>query len=361
MSAHDNASGFSIGKAARKGLKRKYDEISKAVFVLLLIHVAIVVPLFFSESAGGRFPDIMAAAASLAVCVFGLIPLRFWARQKIRRVYFKHSDHTKIHAGAYSRWLSTGFLRYFRGILWGLPFIACMVYLTVFRTILDGSTFEMPVHWLAMQLAGNPENGTGNVNLAVTLIAVAIALFGLLFAYGWWRDLPFEYLPVRSIGALKTLHWSRRILKKHRKKMLGNTFVNFLLSLPAILGFGAVLGMYALKNVNFSHGVMVSLTQLRKLFTQPMPRNVLLELLAVFAVLYLPLCVYRKCRNAALMARAIRGSGHHSSHGEGLKFMEETFVPAKAEKQAEKAKEKTEEKTEAEAEAKTEEPEKTEA
>ncbi|MBR5111224.1 MAG: hypothetical protein IK099_13685 [Clostridia bacterium] len=346
MSAHDNGGRSSIGKATRRGLKRNYDEISKAVFVLLLIHAAMFAPLALCETMGGKIPDLIAVGISLAVCVFLLIPLRFWARQKIRRAFYRHTSKDKKNTDAYSRWLSTGILRYFRGLLWGLPFIACMVYLTVFRTILDAATFEMPVHWLAMQLAGNPENGTGNVNLAVTLIAAAIALFGLLFAYGWWRDMPFEYLPVRSIGASKTLHWSRRILKKNRKKMLGNTCVNFLLSLPAIIGFGAVLGMYALKNVNFSYGVTVAASQVRKLFTQPVPWIVLLELLVVFAVLYLPFCVYRKCRNAALMARAIGSRGIEGEGGEELKFMDNTYVPAKKEKEPEKQEEKPAEQTE---------------
>ena len=316
MSTHENESRVSIGKAARKGIGRHYDEISKAVFVQLLIRAALIAPLIFCKSMGGRLPDMLAAVASLVVFVFFLIPMRFWARQKIRRVYYRHTSKDKIHVGAYMKWLSTGLLRYFRGFLWGLPFIACMVYLTVFRTILDGPTFEMPIHWLAMQLAGNPENGTGNVNLAVGIIAAAVALFGLLFAYGWWRDLPFEYLPVRSFGAVKTLHWSRHIYKHYRKDMIGNVCVNFMLSLPAILGFGAVLGMYAMDNVNFSYGITVTMPQIRRLFTQPVPRLVLLELLAVFAVLYLPLCVYRKCRNAVLIARKMR---HRHSHSDAHK------------------------------------------
>lgn len=332
VSAQENGSRASIGRITRKGMGRRFDEISKAVLVQLLIRAAVFASLFLlpqllnqllsmetvsqalklSPSAIEETSAILAAAISLLLCVFLLIPMRFWARQKIRRVYYSHSSTDKKERGVYSRWLSTGLLRYFRGILWGLPFIACVVYFTVFRTILDVTTFEWPIHWLAMLLAGNPENGTGNVNLAVSIIAGLVALFGLMFAYGWWRDLPFEYLPVRSIGAVKTLHWSRHILKKFRKEMRGNVCVNFLLSLPAILGFGAVLGMYAMDNVNFSYGIMISVTQIRRLFTQPIPQLVLLELLAVFAVLYLPLCIYRKCRNAALMARAIH---HHSGTG----------------------------------------------
>ena len=313
MSAQESGSRPSIGKITRRGMRRHFDEISRAVYIQLLVHAAIVAPQVFCESVGGKLPDILAVGASLAIIIFILIPLRFYTRQTVRRVYYRHSGHTKREEGVYTKWLTTGLLRYFRGSLWGLPFIACVVYFTVFRTILDATTFELPIHWLAMQLAGNPENGTGNVNLAMGIIAAVVALFGLLFAYGWWRDLPFEYLPVRSIGARNTLRWSRRILKNNRKEMFGNVCVNFMLSLPAIVGFGAVLGMYAIKNVNFSYGITVTVTQVRKLFTQPVPQMVLLELLVVFAVLYLPLCILRKCRNAAMMGRLLRHTHHHHS------------------------------------------------
>lgn len=346
VSAHESGNRASIGKITRRGMRQQFDQISTVVFVQLLIRAAVIVPLALSESMGGRLPDVLALLTGAAVYVFLLIPLRFWARQKIRRVYYRHSQKSKRQSNAYSRWLSTGLLRYFRGLLWGLPFIACVVYFTVFRTILDATTFEMPIHWLAMLLAGNPENGTGNVNLATWLIAALVALFGLLFAYGWWRDLPFEYLPVKSIGPTKTVHWSRRILKKHRREMLGNTCVNFMLSLPAILGFGAVIGLYVLDKVNFSYGLTVVFTQLRRLFTEPVPQLVLLELLAVFAVLYLPLCIYRKCRNAALMARVMRSRAHKTDLIEDMKKSEAQEKTAEEEKPTEEEKTTKEEKPE---------------
>jgi len=335
VGAQESGNRASIGKITRRGIKRHYDEISKAAFVQMLIRAAVIAPLIFCESVGGRIPDILAGSASLAIYIFILIPMRFWARQKVRRVYYRHSDSNKKQTDTYNRWMATGLLRYLRGLLWGLPFIACVVYFTVLRTILDAPTFNAPIHWLAMLLAGNPENGVGNVSLAWGLIAALTALFGLLFAYGWWRDLPFEYLPVRSIGAARTLHWSRRVLKKHRHEMLGNTCVNFLLSLPAILGFGAVLGMYALDRVNFSLSMEMVLAQLRNLVTQPIPRLVLLELLAVFAVLYLPLCVYRKCRNAALMGRCLRSS-RSGSYSQEVKQAEaeKAETPAEGENSA---------------------------
>ncbi len=306
VGAQESGNRASIGKITQRGLKRHYDEISAAAFVQMLIRAAVIAPLIFCESVGGRIPDILAGSASLAIYIFILIPMRFWARQKVRRVYYRHSDSNKKQTDTYNRWMATGLLRYLRGLLWGLPFIACVVYFTVLRTILDAPTFNAPIHWLAMLLAGNPSSGSGNVSLALIIIGAAIVLFALLFAYGWWRDLPVEYLPVRSIGGRQAFRWSRHIRKHHKKEMRKAAWGNILLSLPGILGFGVVLGLYAMQNVNFSMSVNLIITQVRRLFTQPIPNLVLLELLAVFAVLYLPLCVYRKARNAALMGRLIK-------------------------------------------------------
>ena len=364
MSSHESVSRSSIGKVTRKGMRRHFDEISKAAFVQLLIRALVIAPFFFLPGLIGKlmsgdaapeflkklqeyeqFPLIMTAAVSLIIYIFLLIPMRFWARQKTRRVYYRHSSRNRKESGVYGRWLSTGLLRYFRGILWGIPFIACVVYFTVLRSVLDAPTFNAPIHWLAMLLAGNPEGDVGNVSLAWGVITGAVVLFGLLFAYRWWRDMPFEYLPVRTIGTSRTLRWSRRILKKNRKKMLGNTFVNFLLSLPAIFGFGAVLGMYTLDRVNFSLSMEMVLAQLKNLFTQPVPQMVLLELLGVFAILYLPLCIYRKCRNAALMARAIRGEVRGGGQDGNQLYTENDSAPDKEEKQPESQQEKPLEET----------------
>ncbi len=298
----------SIGKIARKGIRRSFDEISTVAIVQILLRLAALAPMLLSKMLGGKLPDELAIAGCVVIYIFAVIPMRFWARQKMRRVYYSRSAHSR-KKNVYSTWLKTGLLRYLRGILWGLPFLACMGYFTIARKILDVHTFNIPIHWLIERL-------NGKATLAYLIIAGVLLLFALLFAYGWWRDLPFEYLPVRSIGTKKTLHWSRRILKKHRGEMRKNTFVNALLSIPAWVGFAAVLALYAMKSVNFSLNIELVLRQLLKLLNEKVPQVVLLELLAVFAVLYLPLCVYRKSRNAALMGRLIRSKEHSSSGSE---------------------------------------------
>ena len=51
---------------------------------------------------------------------------------------------------------------------------------------------------------------------------------------------------------------------------------------------------------------------------------VLLELLAVFTILYLPFCIYRKCRNGAMMARCMRSPHFHSDGNSQQKEIEKT-------------------------------------
>ena len=304
---------LSIGKAAWKGLKKNFGEIITVAIVTVLLRAAVFLPMLLCVDFGGKLPTWMGWTLAAAAYIAGVISMRFWGREKMRRLFYsRHMNHRR--KGVYKKWLKTGLLRYARGILWGFPFLVGAVYFTVFRRTLDAKTFWMPVRRLAV-LAGQEANlGAG---LVVTLILMTV--FGLLFAYGWWRDLPVEYLPVRSLGAVRTLHWSRRILKKHRKEMRGNTFVNFFLSLPALIGFGAVLVPYVRANVDFSLSADMMATQVLRLLRTPLPTAELIKLAGATAVLYVPFWIFRKTRNAVLMARLMRENAHsiHSSEQRG--------------------------------------------
>ena len=163
---------------------------------------------------------------------------------------------------------------------------------------------------LAVLAGQEPNLGTG-----LLIALVLMTAFGLLFAYGWWRDLPVEYLPVRSLDAGRTMHWSRRIRKKHGGEMLKNTLVNFLFSLPFWIGVAAVLVPYARANVDFSLSMDLVVSQALRLLRSPLPAETLLILGAAALLLYVPFWIYRKTRNAALMGRLI-GENLSVGHGE---------------------------------------------
>jgi hypothetical protein len=315
MTRGDHQESLSIRRTAWKGIRKHFDSISTIAIVTIALRAAAFLPLLLCVDFGGKLPTWMGLIAGAAIYIAGAVPMRFWSREKMRRMFYsRHLNHRQQKV--YEKWLKTGLLRYARGLVWGLPFLAGLVYFTVFYSILDVQTFLMPLRSLAILVGHEPDTSTG------FLVAMGlIAFFGLIFAYGWWRDLPVEYLPARSLGPVKTLHWSRRIRKNHKKELRRNTFVNFLLCLPAFIGLGAVLVPYVLSHVDFSlSGEMVLNQLLRLRRTPPSPRE-LLMLAAVVLLLYLPFCIFRKTRNAALMGRLIKANSHssHSSSSSGKK------------------------------------------
>lgn len=312
MTSGERKARLSVWKSVWKCLKNNIDGIALVAVVTAVLRIAVFLPLLLCVDFGGKLPMWMGYALAVAVYIVGVIPMRFWGREKMRRmVYSRHMNQKQ--KGIYQKWLKTGLLRYLRGILWGLPFLAGTVYCIVYYPK-DVKTFWMPIRELARLVGQEPNIGTG------FLVALALmAVFGLLFAYGWWRDLPFEYLPARSLGPKKTLHWSRSILKKHRKEMRKTTLVNFLLALPAWIGLGAVLVPYALGSVDFSLSPEIVLSQVLRLLRSPLPGKVLMMIGGEVLLLYVPFWIFRKTRNTVLMGYLMREHGHgfHSSRHEG--------------------------------------------
>ena len=305
MTASEKKNRISIGKAAWQGIAGNFGKVTQVVVVRILGLGAALCPLLVSQGRGGVLPAPLAWLCSVLLYTFLVIPMRFWGREKMRRIFF-HLSEDKPFQIPYQRWLSAGLLRYLKGLLWGLPFLACAAYFTIGRSRLDAKTFEAPIHWLSELLGGN-------VSLALAIIAALAALFGLLFAYGWWRCLAVEYLPVRSLKIKQVFHWAVRIRTNHGGELRKNAVVNFLLLLPAIVGTGVVLGLYLAAAVDFSLGAQMVSTLLLRTLRSPLPTLQMAELAVIFLVLYLPLCVLRKMRDAALIAHLMKG-GHHSHH-----------------------------------------------
>ena len=317
MANGENQTGASAWQATWKCLKNHANEIVSVAAITVMLRVAVFVPVYLCGKFAGKLPAWVGYVLAAAVYIAGVIPMRFWGREKMRRMVFsRHLNHKK--KDVYKKWLKTGLLRYGRGMLWGLPFLAGAVYFTVFRARLDVKTFWTPIQSLALIVGQEPNIGTG-----FTVALVLMLIFGLLFAYGWWRDLPFEYLPVRSLGAVKTMHWSRRILKNYRKEMRKNTAVNIALALPAWIGLGAALVPYVLESVDFSLSPDKMLSQMLRLLRSPLPTRVLVMMGDVVLLLYVPLWILRKTRNTVLIGTLMRenahshSSGHESSRREG--------------------------------------------
>ena len=299
---------MTVNQAVKRVLTRHFDDVTTVAFVLVLARLFMLSPFIISPYVGGYLPSWMLWIISGALYIFMVMPLRYWGREKVRRRFYTRNLPTRQHS-PYIRWLKTGLLRLGRALLWGLPFVLCLGYYLIGKSTLPVNDMWKPLRPLARLIGREPDTATG------MLIGLALLLlFGLLFAYGWWRDLPFEYLPARSLGRKHTLHWSRRIMKSHRGSVAAVTLVNALLCIPAVAGAAAVMIPYVLENVDFSLSKNLVVNLVLRLLKTPLPAKQLMALGAVALFLYLPLCGLRKMRNAALIAKYMREDAPHHHH-----------------------------------------------
>ena len=306
----------STGKKALLAIRKHFDQVSAVTFIQAAARLAFFALILFPGILGVNTPHWIAWLCAAAIYILAIIPLRFWAKEKMRRLFYSHHSSSR-KKNPYEKWLKTGLIRYGRGFLWGIPFLIGFFYFVIGYSLLDAKTYEAPIHWLAMLLEGKSPSatGTGNVTLAMILIVCLMAFFAFLFAYGWWRDLSVEYLPVRSIGTRKSFRWAKRIRKNHGKEMRGHVAVNMLLTIPALIGFGAVAVLYVREKIDFSLPMQIVLNRVKNLLNNPLPTAQILELIAVFVILYLPFCVVRKMRNAALIGKLMRDQTEHHHRG----------------------------------------------
>ena len=286
----DKKTRITVGQAAWRGMKAHPGEITLVAAEQVLLRLAVLCPL----AAQARWQEHLAAfpwampALSLLLYVFLLIPLRFRAGEMLR--YFSGPHQPRPQGGRpYRHWLQAGLARYGRGLLWGLPFL-----LTAGYFVYGWSNLPFNVLWMPV------------LALTLPISAALIVLFALLLVFGWWWDLPAEYIPARHLGARKTFLFVRRARKIGRRQLMKNALINLLLCLPAAAGFAAVLVPHVLQGLSASSNVQLVIASLLRLLRTPLTGVQRANLLAVFAVLYLPLCLLRKMRNAVLTRRLTR-------------------------------------------------------
>ena len=273
----------------------------QALFGVLAVHVLVrllpvAVLMLWPQMAHGAWPAFP-WAVSLLWWVFAVIPERFWAGERLR--YYSSPKQYRPQGGKpYVNWLKAGFARYGRGCLWGLPFLVCVGYFLYGWDHLPFNDMWMPVMQLGRLFDKEPNFAAG-----LPVAAVLMVLFIALLLYGWWRDLPAEYVPVRHMSVRRFLRTIRQTRRRGKKKIVRTTIGNIVLSLPGFLGAVLVLGGYIAGKVNFSSSPEIIVASLMRLTRQPLPGETRMQLLLVFLILYLPLALFRKMRNAVRVRR----------------------------------------------------------
>lgn len=298
----DKRKKVSLGQAAWRAVKAHPARAAGEALLQVLVRAAALLPLALPMLTGQPLPLPGGAVWALTGLLYLLlvIPMRFHGGEILR--YLSGPQEKKPAGGKpYWFWLRSGLLRVGRGLLWGLPFLFCVGYFVYGHWHMPFPDMWAPV--LALTLPGS---------------AAIVLASALLFAYGWWRDLPMEYLPARHLAPGEVLFFTRRIRRRDGDLLRKNTAVNMLLALPALAGFLAVLTPYVLGLLPASGDVQTLILSLQTLLRQPLPAGQTAALAAVYFALYVPLCLIRKLRSAVLVRRKTKElSGLGERHAAG--------------------------------------------
>ena len=248
----------------------------------------------------GALPAWTGWALTGLIFLLAVFPLRFWAGERLRYYSAPHQPLWK-GGGAYAAWLRAGLLRCGRGLIWGLPFCAGLLFFLYGMEYLPFTELGQIMQKFAQAVGGEPSVAKG-----LGVFAGITALFLLLFLWGWRRDMPMEYLPARSLGAMGTCRLAAKARLRGKGQLLSNTLWNVLLFLPALAGWAVVLLPYVREEVRIASNPLWTIQGIMTLLKQPLPAAQLGGLMAVLLLLYLPLCALRKMRNAVLTRRLTR-------------------------------------------------------
>lgn len=316
-----------VGRAAYRACKTHAGAVTGLMLSQLLLRAAALAPVYFfsrleedSLAEGpvwaaqlfAGLPVWMGWALTGLIFLLAVLPLRFWAGERLRYASAPHQVRWQ-GTGAYAAWLRTGLLRFLRGLIWGLPFCAGLFLFLYGMEYLPFTELGQIMQKFALLLGGELSTVKG-----LMVFAGLLVLFLIIFLLGWRRDMPMEYLPARRLGAAGTCRFAAKARRRGRGQLLKNTLWNILLSLPALAGCAAVLLPYAQAEVRVASNPLLTVKSVLNLLKQPLPMAQLGALIAVLLLLYLPFCALRKMRNAVLTRRLtseLNDGGHSRAAG----------------------------------------------
>ena len=198
--------------------------------------------------------------------------------------------------GGFGRFLRLGLVRYLRGLLWGLPFLAGV---GLFLYCMEAVSFqEQGLMFEAIARFFGYQQGDGLVVKGAALYFVLLIPLLLLFLWGWRRDVPADTLIVCSDDE-KVFSASRALRKAGSSCLRHCTRGNFCLYLPGLALSLAALIPYVRENLRVSGNIAVMWHSVRKMTDRVPPVTTLLLLAAALLLAALPLCVLRRLRVTA--------------------------------------------------------------
>lgn len=253
-----------------------------------VLRLAFMLFLYFAVT--GTNSLLMGVAAG-AVLFLLLMPLRF----AMGRLMGDSSQKKETAAASYFKLLWQGCLRFLRGIVFTLPFFGLVGY---FLHLFYTQPFNKVGQFLqkfSVLLGKEPSVDTG---LLGYLIVLAVLL--VIAVLGWRRDMPMEYVydtAGKTTGEL--IRATRDVRRNGRGRLLWLAVSNFVIALPGLAVFGFVLVPYFNHQLSMAGGNMMMILQLLlDMLKKPLPQEQVLQLIAGYALIYVPLHAWRKMRTA---------------------------------------------------------------
>ncbi len=261
-----------------------------SAYFLWLIRLIALCPLYLLLT-GYRLPflsgytDILYLIVFIFLFAFAVLPLRTKWYHSLKE------SQERISWNLLTRYSVS---RLIRGTIWGIPFLAGAVFLIYGFNGMDFKSFLNPIQALGSIVS----NGSSTIDKGLVLCFLILILFGFIYAFGWWRDTPSDYL-LDSKGGF--FHRGNHYRKVHRNTLIKNVLVQFLIWLPAIVLYIMVFMLYIRKNLTLSNGVFSAISSLNTLLKTPLPPLVIAELIAVLFFVHVPTYLIRKQRMAAMI------------------------------------------------------------
>lgn len=247
-----------------------------------------------------RFPSVhaipLSLAASLPLYALIVMPFRFFTRSTLTWVTGWRETAPVFTAGNFLRWLSAGLLRLLRALPFLLPLMALTVAFYVYWTMAGFNEFGLIINDIGALIGGDYVHG-------MALIALAFVLFTILAVWGWRRDLPFAFQAVDTDGIPAALARSRAVRTRRFSGLGRTTFINFLITLPAVAAAAYFIQDY-LRNLMVGDLQWDLSTLLTTLTTFAFPQEVYVRIGLALLVLYLPFVLFRKAALAVTICRA---------------------------------------------------------
>jgi len=292
--------GTGIHRIAKKALLRQ----PLRFYAIMLFHVLLRIlafspfwlPLVFKRA---RF--LSAPGKVFLVLFFYLLiifPARFRTALRITRSV-RFADSSRLRLSGYPALVAAGFLRLARGIIWGFPLLFLLYEIYRYIFVLDGSRFMRDLTAFGGYFTASTDTlrmQTAGIAAVFTLVFAA----ALLTAYGWWRDVPFDFQMVGKTAPLRALRSAKKARRRCLSQLRRNALLHALLFFAALIVFLVLLyfRIYSVLGSSPLQGLDVVILLASSGFFS---WKVFLLPAAAFFLLYFPFLPYRKIRNGAVV------------------------------------------------------------